>query len=342
MVGIKDVAALAGVSISTVSYVFSGKRPVSDATKIRVLKAVQQLDYHPGSGAAMLRRDRRTHLIVLSSPMHPYTDYSNYATFFFAVVARARHYHYNVVLLMDEDDTDELLRMSYSGMIDGVLLLDVTMEDPRVAQAHTSLVPYVSIGYASDPSNLLSVDVDFHAMGRRAVDEFYRMGHRHMLMIGSNSQSYEEGSNCLVRTKKAAIDRAQVLGIQTTFLCSTGDDARHVSQLIDQAFRLDPEITAIMAQTSISHMNNTIVALSKRGLSIPKNISMLALSTFGNASVLERPLDEIPMMPHETCSRGVDMLMECLEGLGKKPGTVELIRSDYKRRGSVGPVRPHS
>lgn len=165
MVGIKDVAALAGVSISTVSYVFSGKRPVSDATKIRVLKAVQQLDYHPGSGAAMLRRDRRTHLIVLSSPMHPYTDYSNYATFFFAVVARARHYHYNVVLLMDEDDTDELLRMSYSGMIDGVLLLDVTMEDPRVAQAHTSLVPYVSIGYARDSSKLLSVDVDFHAMG---------------------------------------------------------------------------------------------------------------------------------------------------------------------------------
>jgi len=290
----------------------------------------------------MLRRDRRTHLIVLSSPMHPYTDYSNYATFFFAVVARARHYHYNVVLLMDEDDTDELLRMSYSGMIDGVLLLDVTMEDPRVAQAHTSLVPYVSIGYARNPTNLISVDVDFRDMGRRAVDEFYRMGHRHLLMVGANSQSYEQGSNFLVRTKKAVIDRAQVLGMKMTFLCSTGDDARHVSQLIDQAFRLDPEITAIMAQTSISHMNNIIVALSKRGLSIPKNISMLALSTFGNASVLERPLDEIPMMPHETCSRGVDMLMECLEGLGKKPGTVELMRSNYKRRGSVGPVRPHN
>lgn len=130
--------------------------------------------------------------------------------------------------------------------------------------------------------------------------------------------------------------------MKMTFLCSIGDDARHVGQLIGRAFQLDPEITAIMAQTSISHMNNIIVALSKQGLSIPKDISMLALSTFGNASVLERPLDEIPMRPHETCSRGVDMLMECLEGVGEKPGTVELIHSDYKRRGSVGPVRLHS
>lgn len=45
MVGIKDVAALAGVSISTVSYVMTGKRPIGAKTRQRVLQAARDLGY---------------------------------------------------------------------------------------------------------------------------------------------------------------------------------------------------------------------------------------------------------------------------------------------------------
>lgn len=47
MAGIKDVAAKAGVSISTVSYVMSGKRSIGEETKKKVLKAAQELGYQP-------------------------------------------------------------------------------------------------------------------------------------------------------------------------------------------------------------------------------------------------------------------------------------------------------
>ncbi|KJY53497.1 uncharacterized protein JF68_08420 [Bifidobacterium coryneforme] len=338
MAGIKDVAAQAGVSISTVSYALSGKRRVSDETKLRVLEAVRLLDYRPKKGAAMLRQGARTRLIALSSPMHSYTDYSNYATFFFAVVARARRYHYNVVLLTDENEEDELLRMSYSGMVDGVLLLDVNTDDERVAHARTSMVPYVSIGCAENHADVVSVDMDFESMGRMAMDEFYRLGHREVLFIGASEESYRFGSNFLVRTREAIESRAKVLGVHLDFKYSTGDDARHVEEVIAEAYKATPGITAIMAQTNISHMNNVIVSLSRRGKSIPGDVSLLALSTFGNASVMERPIDEIPMQPNKTCSRGVDMLMDRLEGRNLSLGSVELIPSNYLRRGSVGPV----
>lgn len=45
MAGIKDVAALAGVSISTVSYVMTGKRPIGANTRRRVLQAARELGY---------------------------------------------------------------------------------------------------------------------------------------------------------------------------------------------------------------------------------------------------------------------------------------------------------
>ena len=50
MAGIKDVAALAGVSISTVSYVMTGKRPIGANTRRRVLQAARELGYLAKSG----------------------------------------------------------------------------------------------------------------------------------------------------------------------------------------------------------------------------------------------------------------------------------------------------
>lgn len=339
MAGIKDVAARAGVSISTVSYVLSGKRQVSAETKVKVLEAVRRLNYQPRQGSAKLIQGKRTGLIALSSPMHSYTDYTNYAAFFFAVVGRARHHHYNVVLLTDENDGDDLVRMSYSGMVDGVLLLDITTDDARVAQARTSLVPFVAVGCADDHSDLISVDTDFESMAREAVDEFHRLGHRHVLMIGGGEESYRQGSNFLVRTRKVALSRSKVLGMHLDFMYSTGDEARKVDQVIAAAYRHDPDITGIIAQTNTRYMNNIIGALARRGKSIPGDVSLLALSTYGNASVMEQPIDEIPMQPARTCSRGVDMLMDQLNGRELSPGTVELIPSEYVHRGSVGPAR---
>ena len=51
MATIDDVARVAGVSVSTVSYTFSGKRPISAETRARVERAVRELDYRPHAGA---------------------------------------------------------------------------------------------------------------------------------------------------------------------------------------------------------------------------------------------------------------------------------------------------
>ncbi|MGG2339534.1 LacI family DNA-binding transcriptional regulator, partial [Salmonella enterica] len=54
MAKIDEVARAAGVSISTVSYALSGKRPVSAETRRRIQAAVHELGYSPNAGARML------------------------------------------------------------------------------------------------------------------------------------------------------------------------------------------------------------------------------------------------------------------------------------------------
>ena len=101
MAGIKDVAARAGVSISTVSYVVSGKRRIGAETQARVRAAALELGYRLVIDATKPASARGTHVLAVSSPLRPYTDVANYAAFFFALAAAKRH-GYDILLLMHE------------------------------------------------------------------------------------------------------------------------------------------------------------------------------------------------------------------------------------------------
>ena len=68
MANITEVAEAAGVSISTVSYALSGKRPVAADTRRRIEAAVRELGYSPNAGARMLAGSR-TQIFALTEPL---------------------------------------------------------------------------------------------------------------------------------------------------------------------------------------------------------------------------------------------------------------------------------
>ena len=102
MAGIKDVVARAGVSISTVSYVVSGKRRIGAETQARVRAAALELGYRLVIDATKPASARGAHVLAVSSPLRPYTDVANYAAFFFALAAAAKRHGYGILLLMHE------------------------------------------------------------------------------------------------------------------------------------------------------------------------------------------------------------------------------------------------
>lgn len=339
MAGIKDVAVRAGVSISTVSYVMSGKRSVRNETKIKVMQAARELNYFPNAGARMLRGER-TRLVALSSPMSDETAYGDWSPFFFGVARRLRHYGYDVLLLMGEDENEDLVRMSNSGLVDGVLLLDVAMSDPRARAAKTSRVPVASIGCPDDLDGVYAVDLDFEQMGEMAVQKLMKAGHRHVLFLGANSHAYEQGVNFLIRTRDSVRICAEKAGMRLTCDVIDTGDADEMECVVERAFASDPRIAAVLGQVGLIAMSNLKSALQSRGYDIPKDISVIQLGAFGQASVMNPPLDEIPLRPYATCARAVDVLMEIIEGKRRmsEQGTKELIAVKYLSRGSVHDV----
>lgn len=81
MTGIKDVAREAGVSVSTVSYVLSGKRSISAKTTDKVMAAVERLGYTPDASARKMR-GMRNHIFALSAPIRGDINQAKYNAYF--------------------------------------------------------------------------------------------------------------------------------------------------------------------------------------------------------------------------------------------------------------------
>lgn len=225
MATIKDVARQAGVSISTVSYALSGKRPVSEATRQRVQKAIEELEFHPQAGAKMLA-STKTDIIALSAPMHEATEPIAFMTFVLAIVTAARRKGYDVVLLTENGEAavHDIERVVKTGLVDGVVVMDVQANDERAELLRKTDIPSVFLGLPDNYESLACVDLDFEAATRLAIDKLVEAGHRSIAFVGHTQTLYDIGKNFVLRTR-AEFDRyAAELGIETVFVSSDSEN----------------------------------------------------------------------------------------------------------------------
>jgi DNA-binding LacI/PurR family transcriptional regulator len=190
MVTILDVARRAGVSQSTVSYVMSGKRPISPAVAERVRKSIAELGYRPHASARALATSRSS-VIALVLPIRAETMYRVMMEFLMEVAARARDYDQDV-LVVTEREGPEALRRAAWGLADGLVVLDVQLEDSRLGLLRDLGLPTVLIGVPLNSEGLVCVDFDFHAAGELCVEHLAGLGHESIAFLGEPEEVYRE------------------------------------------------------------------------------------------------------------------------------------------------------
>jgi hypothetical protein len=130
-VTITDVAQRAGVSRSTVSYVLSGSRPISPETRRRVEQAIEELQFRPHAGARSIRSGRNG-VIAMALPMVHGAHNQVQMPYVWAALTAAQDLGFKMLMLTD-DDGESAIRDSVTGsQVDGVMLMEVQRNDPRV------------------------------------------------------------------------------------------------------------------------------------------------------------------------------------------------------------------
>ncbi|GAA1916598.1 LacI family DNA-binding transcriptional regulator [Microbacterium aoyamense] len=336
MVKINEVAEAAGVSISTVSYALSGKRPVSEATRHRIETAVRELGYSPNAGARMLAGDR-THIFALTEPFRRDTHAPTHMAFVLATAIAARQNGYDVLLLTDEDAQAGMQRVAANGLVDAILVLDVAPDDGRVALARQISTPAVFIGIPDDHDGLICVDLDFEAAGALAVDRLADRGHRNIGLIGQPDIAYAK-SNFPPRVLRAVEARAAERAVRLGFRSAGEVDASAAAVAARVDALLDGGATALVLHATDSVHAVVLDRLRTRGLSVPGDVSLVSVAASFDMSTLAQSIDVIPLVPDSSCALAVDLAMRALTTEPPASG-LHLIPPTYIDLGTVGASR---
>lgn len=181
MVTAKDVAERAGVSQATVSYVMSGSRPISEATKVRVRQAVNELGYFPNANARALAGSR-TNVIGVVVDLGEHVQMEELRPFLNVIMNEAAARDYDVMLMPAQEGIEGVARLVGQGMVDGLVVFDIGWHDSRLVDIANLHIPVVLIGTAEDSHGVCSVDVDYQKIANMAVNQLAADGAQGVLL----------------------------------------------------------------------------------------------------------------------------------------------------------------
>jgi len=230
----RDVARLAGVAQSTVSYVMSGRRSISAETRRRVESAIEELAFQPNAGARALK-SQRTQVIGLVVPFGTGADTSGLLPFIETIANCAREQDHDILLVTRDEGSAGLTRLASRSLCDAIVLMDIEAHDARIPVAAALPVPVILIGLPADPLGLPCVDLDFERAGRLAVEHLAATGHDRIVLIGHPRETVAREVNFVGRFRRAATAAAAAHGLPCTVIDRAERGPHGIAAAVDRA-----------------------------------------------------------------------------------------------------------
>lgn len=334
-VTISDIAERAGVSIGAVSFALNGRKGVSDETRERVLQVARELNWAPGSAARSLAEAKTdTYGLVLAREPHTLGMEPFYMSFLAGVQAELSTRSSGLLLQLvpsTEAELDILAHWQAARRVDGILLVDVTVDDPRVAWCGgPGALPAVVVADPSVAGDLTCVWTDDTTSMQEAVTHLADLGHRRIGRVA--------GVRAYAHTRirdSAFLAITQQLGLEAQLLRTdyAPESGRRATL---RALRSKTPPTALIYDNDVMAVAGLGLA-TELGLGVPDDLSIIA---WDDSVVCEHTFPTLTALSHDVLAFGshaARRLFDVIDGapaghfLDSTPALVV--------RGSTGPAR---
>jgi len=328
-----EIAKRAGVSLSTVSYALSGKRAISDETRRRVLLAVDELGFRPHpAGRALASKRSRILALVLPAPPNGFSEV--HLAFVASATDAARRCGY-AMLLWSFADEAELLDLTRERLAEGAILMEVRLDDPRVALLRRHGYPFALIGHGRTNDGLDFVDLDFAKAARLAVAHLAVLGHRTVALLGTSARSVAAAYGPMVRATEGFEHAITELGLRGV-VRPCEPSAREGRAAIADLLANDPAPTAVISLNQQT-LGGLIQGVHDHGLGVPDEVSLVAICATADWSERASPAWTAVDVPAAEMGRiGAELLIRRLEGGAEEPSQ-RLLRPVLVARQTSGP-----
>lgn len=318
-----DIAKKAGVSLSTVSYVLSGERPISEATRQKVLATMAELDYRPNALARGLA-SRRSRIIALvaGDAGHGFGATEMAIVQAASLAARARGYH---LVFWTEDDPEGLAVLAGQGLVDGVLLMEVRLGDNRIAVLEKAGLPVTCIGRAhhdGTESSVPWVDIDYTKTISLAIEWLYQARHRNIILINQSLEAKAQGYGPAIRIGSAYKYYMEQYGLEAREIPAVSHAAGGLAALAE--IRAEGNIPSAILVMNDRAVPGLLKGLNLGGCKVPDDVSVMSLLSSASMAELSVPALSSMEIPAEDLGRlGIESLLEILDPGGNSGGRID-------------------
>lgn len=307
---IKDVAARAGVSPSTVSRVISNHPRISEKTKREVRHAMEELGYHPNVLARSLAKKSSEAIGVLI----PNTTEEFFMNPFFPEVLRgitevAQREGYDLLLSTSgsgQEDVRSLTRMIHGKRVDGVLLLSSRMQDRLMQVLQESPFPASMIGRPEAEFPISWVNNDNVDACYQATRHLIQLGHQRIGFLGGDEHFLVTSDR--LRGYHQALDEADIpQDRRLMFASSFMEQGGYLG--MTRLLALPDRPTAVVASDDLLAFG-AMRAAGELGYRIPEDIAVVGFNNVRLTEMSNPSLTSVDVMIYELGVAAANLLIE--------------------------------
>ncbi|GAA3162322.1 LacI family DNA-binding transcriptional regulator [Nonomuraea roseoviolacea] len=330
---IADIARRAGVSKGAVSYALNGRPGVSEETRARIHAIAQEIGWRPNLAARLLSGAGAGAIgLVVCRPAR----FLGVEPFFMELISgiegelAARSYALMLQVAAGHEDEIAVYRRWWGeGRVDGVILVDLHTNDPRVPVMEKLGMPAVVIGHPSAAGSLPAVWSDEAAAMREVLEHLAALGHRRVARVA--------GPAALAHTAirdAAFVESLAALGLEEAPAAHTDHTGEQGARATRRLLSSRSRPTAIVYDNDVTALAGLSVA-QEMGLRVPAGLSVVAWDDSPLCQVVRPPLTTTARDIPASGARAAQLLLRM--AAGEQVTGVEDAAARLRPRGSTAP-----
>ncbi len=295
-----DIAHLAGVSTSAVSLALNGRAGVSAETRERIVKIAENLNWHPNVPARALKGAPVSAVgVVITRPARFLGIAPFHMNFLAGLEQQFSQAGISLLMHIADSQTEEIRtygRWAAERRVDGLILLDLTINDPRLDMVKNLGPPVVVVGDPRFAAGLPCVWTDDASAVRSAVARFTELGHQHLAWVSERSNmvhSRLRTSAFLDACREADLPTPDIVETDATIVSGRQVTHRLLGRRHDRpsAILYDNDLMAVAA----------LGAAREVDLNVPQDVSLIA---YDDSILCEITSPSLSALSHDIYSYG--------------------------------------
>lgn len=306
---IKEIAEMAGVSPTAVSFVINDKKGVSDDTRKKILKIIEETNFMPNENSRRLFFKRSFMIGIIYSNITSPFENVYFMELARGIISRGRELGYNVLFWEKDENENKIPEIIARNDIDGIIFLqDADLK--LISELNQMDIPFVIADAIEAEKEVSVVKTDYYTATYRAMQYLIEMGHNDIALVSreSNPGYYLQ---CFSAYKDVLEEHKMPMNFSWVQGGATNEETAYFCA--EKIMSTDNKPDAIFCSADI-YAIGVIKYMKDIGIKVPEQVSVMAVDNILISSYIDPGITSVDIDKNGIGVAAMDMIYKKING----------------------------